>query len=562
MNYAKHVSRSQTPQSEPIPGTAQVENSAGGYSWAVDDWTRLDRFIVLGHDGPSYYADERKLTKESAACVERLLQVDGPRVVARVVEISDAGRAPKNDPAIFALALALKLGDGATKRAARAAVPKVCRIGTHIFQLAEAVKHLGGWGRGTKGAFADWYLSQSPEQLALNLAKYQSRGGWAHRDVLRKAHVKPKTPAQDAMLRWAVNKPIAEDKIGPVVTSVIGAFEKAKIIGALGVNPTDVRQMAQLITDTGLPRECVPTEFLNAPEVWDALLRSGKYGMPLTAMIRNLGKMSAIELLKPLSGAAKFVCERLRDKEALKAARVHPIQLLLALATYRQGQGEKGKLTWEVSTEVCTALDDAFYGAFANVEPTGKRYFLALDISGSMATGRVAGTSLTPREASAAMALVTARTESRHEVVGFTAVEGQLSPYSVGYAFQRASQNALTQIPGVNARASLPDAIRAVSGLPMGNTDCALPMVMAKKHKLEVDVFIVLTDSETWAGPIHAAQALRDYRQSSGIPAQLITCAMVANSWSICDPNDRGSLDVCGFDSNVPAVIADFVRGG
>ena len=45
-NWVKNLTH--TPQSEPIPGTTQVPNSAGGYSWKVDDWTRLDRFLVLG----------------------------------------------------------------------------------------------------------------------------------------------------------------------------------------------------------------------------------------------------------------------------------------------------------------------------------------------------------------------------------------------------------------------------------------------------------------------------------------------------------------------------------
>ena len=37
----------------------------------------------------------------------------------------------------------------------------------------------------------------------------------------------------------------------------------------------------------------------------------------------------------------------------------------------------------------------------------------------------------------------------------------------------------------------------------MGGTDCAQPMIYAKKKNLKVDVFIVYTDSETWAGRIH-----------------------------------------------------------
>ena len=35
---------------------------------------------------------------------------------------------------------------------------------------------------------------------------------------------------------------------------------------------------------------------------------------------------------------------------------------------------------------------------------------------------------------------------------------------------------------------------------------------------------------------------------------------MTSNGFTLADPNDRGMLDVVGFDTTVPAVIADFVR--
>src|SRR5581483_7315445 len=109
--FLKYFSTKKTSQSQPIPGTDQVRNSAGGYAWAVDDWKRLDRFLILGSEGGSYYASEQKLTVENAEAVRRCIAADGARVVARIVEISDAGRAPKNDPALFALAMAAGLGD-------------------------------------------------------------------------------------------------------------------------------------------------------------------------------------------------------------------------------------------------------------------------------------------------------------------------------------------------------------------------------------------------------------------------------------------------------------------
>ena len=86
--------------------------------------------------------------------------------------------------------------------------------------------------------------------------------------------------------------------------------------------------------------------------------------MPMTAMIRNLGKMTSIGLLKPLSSHASIVCKRLQDETLLKKARIHPFNVLVALKTYGNGKGDKGKLKWEVNQTIARALDDAFYTSF------------------------------------------------------------------------------------------------------------------------------------------------------------------------------------------------------
>jgi 60 kDa SS-A/Ro ribonucleoprotein len=80
------------------------------------------------------------------------------------------------------------------------------------------------------------------------------------------------------------------------------------------------------------------------------------------------------------------------------------------------------------------------------------------------------------------------------------------------------------------------------------------------RRGLKVDAFVVLTDSETWAGATHPVQALREYRARSGIAAKLVVVGLVSNGFSIADPNDGGMLDVVGFDAAAPAVIADFLR--
>lgn len=119
MTLAKHlVETAATPQSEPVVGKPTVPNSAGGHSFAVDDWTRLERFLILGSEGGSYYASERTLTVANAAAVVACAKADGVEAVRRIAAVSDAGRAPKNDYAVFALALVAAHGDAAGKATA------------------------------------------------------------------------------------------------------------------------------------------------------------------------------------------------------------------------------------------------------------------------------------------------------------------------------------------------------------------------------------------------------------------------------------------------------------
>ena len=112
----------------------------------------------------------------------------------------------------------------------------------------------------------------------------------------------------------------------------------------------------------------------------------------------------------------------------------------------------------------------------------------------------------------------------------------------------------------ISPRQRLDDVIKTVSGLPFSATDCALPMVYALENRIPVDAFVVYTDSETWHGEIHPAQALQEYRQKTGIAAKLIVVGMASNGFSIADPRDGGMLDVVGFDTAVPNIMADFIR--
>ncbi len=282
------------PHSRPIPGSTQVANSGGGFSWQVDDWTRLDRFLILGAEGGTYYITARDLVKQNHDAIVRCIKVDGVRAVKRIAEISDSGRAPKNDPAVLALALVAAHGSPEAKALAFQNLAKVCRSGPHLF---------------------------------------------------------------------------------------------------------------------------------------------------------------------------------------------HPVQKV-----YAQGRGEKGSLTWKPVSKIVDALDAAFYATYQNVAPCGKPVLLALDVSGSMDGSMIAGSCLSAREASAAMALVTAATEPDCEIIAFSAGSG-------GYGgMHGGGESGITRV-ALSPRMRLDSVIEKVRAIPMGGTDCALPMVWARRNKLALSGFITYTDN-------------------------------------------------------------------
>lgn len=545
--YAQQFNRRTTPQSDPVPGSTQVPNSAGGFAWQITPWQKFDRFLILGAEGGTYYVAEKTLINQSHDAVLACFKEDGVKAVARIVEVSDKGLAFKNDPAIFCLALAVTHGNDVTKQAAYGALPKVCRIGTHLFHFAEYVNAMRGWGRGLRRAVADWYVLMAPEKLALQVVKYQSRDGWSHRDLLRLAHPVPTAAQQKALFRWVVGGADSLTEVRTVkrkqgtetvdkvydaapknqLPSLINAFERAK--------KADVKRLVELILEHDLPRECVPTEMLGKPEVWDALLHK----MPLTAMIRNLGKMTSLGLVAPLSDAARKVTAALTSEGLLQKARIHPLSVLIALKQYSLGHGDKGRLSWSPVQTVVDALDQAFYLSFGNVRPIGKPVLLGLDVSGSMSI-LISGTNLSCAEAAAALSLVTANVESDYLIMGFDQGIRELR---------------------VSPRMRLDTVLKNTSAINGGGTDCALPMIWAAQNKVKIGGFIVLTDSETWAGDIHPAQALRDYRNNFVPDAREVVVGMTADDFTIADPADRYALDVAGFDTNVPNVVSDFIRG-
>lgn len=525
-----------TPQSRKAD-ERQVLNNASGYTFEVDDEARLRRFLVLGVDGGTYYSSGKELTLDNAAVVVRMAQNQPEVLLSAILDVSLRGAAPRQNATLFALAIACSVGDTESRTKALAALPQVARIGTHLFLFARYVETMRGWGRGLRRAVGDWYLGKDADSVAFQAIKYRQREGWSHRDLLRLSHPHAIDLGLRSTFEWIVREAVDEH-----TPRLIQGFIKAQAA-------TSPKVVADLVAEYRLTWEMLPDFALKEQVVWDSLLANG---LPQTALIRQLPRLTRLGLLTNGGARIKRVAEQLTDTDRLVKARVHPMNVLMAMRTYETGVSDRGSSTWTPVRQVIDALDAAFYNAFGAVEPAGKRTLLALDVSGSM-TSPVGGLGkLSCREASAAMALVQISTEPDCDVVGFTGGGW----YSTG----NRSVDDLTPLK-ISPRQRLTDAVNEVSNLPFGRTDCALPMLYAAQKGLEYDTFCVYTDNETWAGTMHPHEALQQYRAKSGINAKLVVLGMTATPFTIADPKDPGMLDCAGLDSAVPSLITEFSRG-
>lgn len=523
---------SKVPQSKPV-SKDQKPNNAGGYTFTVSGMARLNRFLMLGTQGGTYYQREQDITKQNIDNIVKLIGSNGLDVAKRVHQVSTEKLALKQDPTLFVWALLMRHGDDATRSWVYSHTSDVARTGTHVLRLVDFITTLGGWSRGKRNAIGSWFTNKNAEQLAFQAAKYRGRYGWTMNDLAKVAHPSSQDDAVNQVITHLWGKLTVQElgeKIGPnaltASAEVHQAFEKG-----------DVKAAIRIVDENRLSWEMIPTQMLADSAVWDVLVPNSGY----QALLRNLNRLTTNGWLTPGSQNRKWMIEQLGNEEFVKRSGIHPFAIYLSSRAYGAGRGTLGSKTWTPVTGITDALDDAYFMAFHNVEPTGQSYFVGVDCSGSMWWGNAGGMAgITPGEAAAALALVWLRTEPDVQVMGFNT---QMQPIDLSKK---------TTISAVEA------AFKKVS---WGGTDCARMFEHAKTHNWEIDNFVTITDNETWAGRQHPHVALEGYRKASGRNSRSLVVGMTATDCSIADPNDPGMLDVAGLSADLPQLSREFFLG-
>lgn len=523
----------------------QVQNNAGGYVFEIDDLSYVKRFLILGTEKGNYYLSEKQLTFQASERLKSIIDSKGKEVVDLVIEVSHKGLAPKNDPALYLLALCSNSTDKRVRIHALANLWKVARIPTHLYHFVTYLKQIRGFGKAVDTALEKWFNDKTPKNLAHSLTKYASRDGFSARDLLRLAKPKAPTEAHNIVYNYVTitDKQISNGKKKLINENMSFENDSQEVITYLrdvdrikSGTLSDV-DMISLILEHNFPMEIIPTDKRNK-DVYKAILHNGA---GLTWIIRNLGNLSKHGVLNENETShIDKVVSRITHPTQLKSARIHPISILSALKIYSSGGGHKSDSRWIPNKKIIDALNQAFYLSFSYLEPTNKRYYLGLDCSGSMFSTSVNGMGhLNASEVGACFAMTLLKHETNSLIKGF---------------------NKTMQPINVDSSTSLQDVLEVMENVNWGATDCSLPILDAMENEIPIDIFVCITDNETWNGYIHPFEALKQYRKKMSINAKMVVLATTSTGFTIADPSDPYMLDIVGFSSDVPSIISEFSK--
>lgn len=597
----------------PIQGreAEMIPNRGGGHCFELDFKTHVLRVLILG-TGEGYYTTGTQNTQEAVNSIDQYLtQGKGIEILELVKSIYNKSRAAKQDPTFMVLAKLCR-SDNKELRKASWTFVSTLRTFSHLctfLRFYEAAGTTKGWGRLMKNAFTEWIVQRSGKDLAHQCYKYLSREGWTLRDILRCLHLNPEknekvTPGIHMVVRSIVelgrDKTTTKDAFDHAISlgQSAGATEdEMEYLKAIAFMKKSTEEDPGLIFDIcdniykhNLPREMLQTWMLKDNNIWNALLTNRertKITMPMTALVRNFGGMTSRGVFND-SQLTQLVIDKLTDQAAIKYSKIHPAALAIAWFQYRAGRGDKGKLTWQPVQEITNALEKSIDLAFGNIEPTGLPILHCLDSSGSMYSSMNVLPCMTSAQAVALLALLYIKREpsGTQKTCVFSSDGTEVLRSNIGLTYchltpsmslhetekiLQLSNWACTDL-SLPIEKKLTEFREALAKL--GQTDRnSYTRALAQEDTTRIkefhqtlgifvpQAFVIYTDNDLNAGKRHPSQALAEYRSVTGLPAKMVVVATTASKCTIADPKDTGMMDFVGFDSQLPQLLADFLRG-
>ncbi|MEQ1566982.1 MAG: RNA-binding protein [Myxococcota bacterium] len=368
---------------------------------------------------------------------------------------------------------------------------------------------LGRWslGRRPKRLVQAWFDRRDDDQIL----RASVGNGPSLVDVIRLAHVDPRTLARTALFRYLMRRDYDSAALPPLVRQLV-AFQRGE-----GRAIPDVP--FQLLTGASL-----------SPSDWRGIALRGGWQMirmNLNTFARH-GVFDDPELVRTLQ-------HRLSDPSEIRRARQLPFQLMVA----------RDQLSDEVPAAIGDAMDRAVDEALVNVPTLPGKVHIAVDVSDSMHSRLSARGKARCIDVAAMVAAAVLRRNPAATVIPFhdRVVPVQLDP-----------DRPLRELSA------------SIASLPSGGTNCSAPLAWLNARKDRGQLVLMISDNQSWVDAREEAGQLtplmcewRRFRANN--PDARLVCLDLQPYHTVQAPPGDDVLHIGGFSDEVFRVLQEYQSG-
>jgi 60 kDa SS-A/Ro ribonucleoprotein len=488
-----------------LPPVTNAVNSEGSIAYEFAPKQMLAQYAATGCLSHTFYA----AAPEQLATVLELVREIEPEYIAKCAIYARECGSMKDMPALLLAALSM-----VSTPLFKKAFPRIVDNGRMLRTLVQILRS-GAVGRKSLGsapkALVQKWLNEASER---KLIEASIGANPSLKDIVRMVHPKPADKMREAFYGWVLGKP-----------------------HDFALLPKALQEMALYKFDPTSEVPDVPFQMLTAMpldrEAWARVARRGGWHM-VRMNLNTFARHGVFEL----PGMAECVANKLRDREAIRKARVFPYQLMIA---YHAAGAN-------VPLAVKEALQDAVEIAIENVPDFGNRVVVCPDVSGSMksaVTGARPGATSVVRCIDVA-ALITAAILRANRSATVLPFENQVCEIRL------------------TARDSVMTNAQKLAAIGGGGTRCSAPLQWLEDRNQGADLVILVSDNESWldchsSGATETMRRWEVFRERN--PQAKLVCIDLQPNKTTQAVERADVMNVGGFSDEVFEIVARFARG-
>ena len=488
---------------------ADTVNEAGGTAYELTPKAALAQYAATGCFSNTFYADA---SEQLDKVLELAQKLDAEFIAKTAIYAREKGFM-KDMPALLVAVLSTK-----DKELFARVFPRVIDNGKMLRNFVQIMRS-GAVGRKSLGSLPkrlvrEWFDARKAETIFK-----QSVGQTpSFADILKMVHPKPAETEKEALYGWFIGRDVDADRLPEIVRQ----FEKFKAGDSAEVPDVPFQML------TALP--------ISVRE-WAEIARAA--GWQMTRM--NLNTFQRQSVFQDAE-MVEIVANRLRDREAIRRAKVFPYQLLVAFTAASANR--------EMPRAITEALQDAMEIATENVPEIEGKVYVFPDVSGSMSspvTGYRKGATSAVRciDVAALVASAILRKNPTAEIL----------PFECG----------VVNI-ALNPRDSVMTNAQKLASIGGGGTNCSAPLKQLNRAKSNADLLIYVSDNESWMDSTRAwnsgTETMRQWNEFKTRNPQAKLVCIDIQPYATTQAQERADiLNVGGFSDQVFTLVSEFANG-